>query len=624
VIRRLAGLVFALAAIALVASSASASGGGLQLTSAGGARFPYRSFVLTLPSNRTLGPSDVHISENGKPVPGLTVTSSSENVQKHFGVVLVIDASRSMTGKPIAGALAAARAFAKHRNAQEPLGVVTFNSSPVARLPLTTDPKAIDAALSNPPPLARQTHIYDAVYGAIAMLHRASADAGSVVVLSDGADTGSRAKARDVQYYARQYGIRVFSVGLRSGAFNPGALRSLASGSLGQYSEASSPQQLAPIYEQLGARIASEYLVTYRSLARPHRHVVVRAQVAGFPGPVSTQYVTPSLRHRPGNAVHTTSFWREPGTMVLIALLCASLVGVAFALVVRPDPRGVRIRMARFVSPPGPEPDDGHPTLTMRALSGAEESLEGVKWWEKLKEDLEIARIAIPAFHLLLWTAVATIGLCAFLILVGAGPLAALGIGVPFGVRAWVSWKLAQQRKLFAEQLADTLQVVASALRAGHSFIAALAMGVDDAPEPTQKEFRRVVVDERLGVPIEDSMRVVSRRMDSPELEQVILVTILQRETGGNTAEVLEHVTSSIRERFELRRTIQTLTAQGRMSRWILTFLPVGLLGALLLINPAYMHPLVATGVGRVLLVVSAAMITAGSLVIKRIIDIKV
>jgi tight adherence protein B len=132
------------------------------------------------------------------------------------------------------------------------------------------------------------------------------------------------------------------------------------------------------------------------------------------------------------------------------------------------------------------------------------------------------------------------------------------------------------------------------------------------------------VADEQLGVPLEEALGVVARRMASVDLDQVALVSALQRETGGNTAEVLDRVAENVRGRFELRRLVQTLTAQGRMSRWIVSFLPVGLLGLLTLINPEYMAPLYTHAFGRVLLVVAALMVIAGSLVIKRIVTIKV
>jgi tight adherence protein B len=161
-------------------------------------------------------------------------------------------------------------------------------------------------------------------------------------------------------------------------------------------------------------------------------------------------------------------------------------------------------------------------------------------------------------------------------------------------------------------------------MRAGHSFGGALSVVVDDAPEPTRRELARVIADERLGVPLETALGVVVRRMESKDLEQVALVAALQRETGGNTAEVLDRVTDTVRARMALQRMVNTLTAQGRMTRWVLTALPCVLLGVISAVNPGYIQPLFTTMTGRVLLGLAAGMVCAGSFVIKRIVNIKV
>jgi tight adherence protein B len=112
--------------------------------------------------------------------------------------------------------------------------------------------------------------------------------------------------------------------------------------------------------------------------------------------------------------------------------------------------------------------------------------------------------------------------------------------------------------------------------------------------------------------------------MDNKDLAQVALVAALQRQTGGSTAEVLDRVVDTVRERQELRRLIKTLTAAGRMSRWVVTALPVVLLVAIALLNPGYLDPLFSHTSGRVLFVFATLLVVGGSLVIKRIVDIKV
>ena len=119
-------------------------------------------------------------------------------------------------------------------------------------------------------------------------------------------------------------------------------------------------------------------------------------------------------------------------------------------------------------------------------------------------------------------------------------------------------------RKAFEEQLADNLDVLAGAMRTGHSTMGALSVMVDSAIEPSKTEFRRVLQDEQLGVPLDDALMVMARRMQSYDAEQIALVMRLQREAGGNTAEVLDRVAEVIRGRMELRRLVDVLTAQAQ------------------------------------------------------------
>jgi tight adherence protein B len=199
-----------------------------------------------------------------------------------------------------------------------------------------------------------------------------------------------------------------------------------------------------------------------------------------------------------------------------------------------------------------------------------------------------------------------------------------LGLLIPFAVWSFVKRKAERKRAQFAEQLPDNLAVLASAIRAGHSFVGALSVVVNDAPEPARSEFQRVVADEQLGRPLDEALEVVVYRMRNQDLAQVALVAALQRETGGSTAEVLDRVVDTVRDRAELRRLVKTLTAAGRMSRWVVSFLPLALILAILILSPSYLHPLFSHTSGKILFVFATLLVICGSLVIKRIVDIKV
>jgi tight adherence protein B len=446
-------------------------------------------------------------------------------------------------------------------------------------------------------------------------------------VLTDGADTGSVASLEEAAAAAENAHARVFAVGLRSHAFQGSTLKAMAEQGGGVYAEATSAESLVTVYDKLGAQLATEHLIRYRSLQGPGVNVEVEVLVEGTEGSATSSYMTPSLSTKPTPPYHrslNSTLWESPLTMVVASLLAACLVMGAVFVIFNRRKATLRSRMAGFVSLPAEEEKRRRALLTGRVLESAEKSLERTKWWARFKEELQIAEVRVSAVSIVVITGAVTA--VAMWILYGLGGLlfAPLALFIPITVRWFLKRKLTRRRKLFSEQLPDNLQVLSSALRAGHSFVGALSVVVDDSPAPSRDEFRRVIADEQLGVPLQDALDEVARRMDNRDLEQVSLVAALQRETGGNTAEVLDRVTDTIRERFELRRLVKTLTAQGRMSRWVVSALPCVLLAIITLINPNYMSPLFHTSTGRGLLVFAGVFVVLGSVVIGRIVNIKV
>jgi tight adherence protein B len=622
------GLAGVIAAFALIGPPvASADDGGLRLSQTGSARFPSRSYLLSLPPGQSVRAAQVHVREDGALVRGASVVPASAASSQGYGVVLVIDTSRSMKGRPIADAFAAARAFARRRQPRQQLGVVTFNGTATERLSLTTDQRRIAQVLAKPPQLGRNTHIFDAVDTAVRMLGTAQLNPASVVVLSDGSDTGSGSVSKEVEARAQRAGVRIFSVGLRSGAFDPRALGKLAAATGAGYTQASNPGDLARIFDDLGSRLANEYVLMYRSLAGPKHRVHVSVSVDGLAQPATTEYVTPALRiavppYRAGN------FWATGSALFLVSLTCALLlVATVYFAFSRPGGRNLRRRVSQFVTAPavGAFPDSAVVVASQPVFSDFGRAFEGMKWWPAFEEEADVAQIDMPATQLAGITVAVTVFLVAVLALASGSMLAAsLALVIPYGVRRFVTFKVQRQRKRFSEQLADNLQVISSALRAGHSLVSAMAVAVTDAPQPTKREFERILADEKLGVQLDEGLSVVARRMENRDLEQLTLVASLQRDTGGNTAEVLDRVADTVRERADLRRLITTLTAQGKISGWIVTALPVVLALMISVMSPTYLEPLVATGIGHAMIITSVVLLVIGKLAINKIVDIKV
>jgi tight adherence protein B len=588
------------------------------------ARFPFRSVVLTAPPGVAISAKDVQVTENGQPVTSLSVQSVANAQAGKFGTVLVVDASDSMAGRPIEAAVRAARAFAAHRPSTDALGVVSFNTRVTVALPLTTSQTAINNALTTAPRLKYGTHIYDAVMRGLQMIEDARLTAGTVVLLSDGADTGSKLREPQLVAVARKAHVRLFTVGFRSGAFNPVALKALAGTTGGTFTTATSPKQLEQVYNGLGERLSGEYLVQYRSTAGPNQLVTVRLAIAGA-ARTAVQYKTPPLpiiSVQPFHRSLADRVWGSTLAMIIFALAAALLIGFAMWALLRPPQRSLQRRVAEFVSLYSPRETA---KTNVPAVSAVDQSLRRSSRWRQFVESIEIADIAMTPVQIVFLTLVATI-FAGFMILALFGSPAFLlfALVVPLASYNGVTGRLARRRRQFSEQLPDTLQVIASALRAGHTLIGALAVVATEAPSPTSDEMKRVVADEQFGVPLDDALDRVAVRMANREFEQVAVVAGLQREAGGNVAEVLDRVADAVRERIELRQLVRSLTAQGRLSRWLLTALPPGLAGIIAFLDPGYLSPLFHKSGGKAILVIAGIMVIIGSLAIKKIVEIDV
>jgi tight adherence protein B len=624
-------VVIVAALVALLGSApagAAADGGEIRLARVP-SKFPWRTFAVTLPKEVALKPGLIRVLENGEPVGRVAVTPMGGATGGDFGAVLLIDASTSMRGAAIEGAIKAARAFAERRKPNQKLALASYNDTTRVLLPFTRDEEKIEETLSTTPPVAYWTRMYDAIEDVVTLIRTEELQYSAIVLLSDGQELGSSSTLEAATQAARERGVRIFTVALMSRFFDSTTLKSLAHRTGGEYFEASSPNALVGIYRRLGTQLANEYLLQYQSFAGPGEQVRVHVSVAAIGAKGNATYKSPKLPvqiavPKPIERSIADEIVQSGLTMLILILLLAAMVASTLVLMLRPRTSGIRERLGAFVAVAQPSEKRQTAALSEKLLAGTEYSFKNRRWWGRFKEALLIAEISMAPEQVILLTAISTL-LAAWLLSILISTIAAvLALGVPLLVRMFINVRAERQRRAFADQLPDNLQVLSSALRAGHSLIGALSVVVDDAPEPSRREYRRVVADEQLGVPLDEGFTNVARRMRNRDLEQVALVAGLQRETGANSAEVLDRVAETVRERAALRRLVRTLTAQGRMARWIVSALPVALLAVISVLNPEYMKPLLSRTAGQLMLVFAAIMVISGSLVIKRIINIRI
>lgn len=209
--------------------------------------------------------------------------------------------------------------------------------------------------------------------------------------------------------------------------------------------------------------------------------------------------------------------------------------------------------------------------------------------------------------------------------LVVAGPLLAVVFVLlsPLAGHLVLGFLAGKRRNTFDQQLGDTLQLLAGGLRAGHSILRAIDAAATESLSPTSEEMRRVVTETSLGRDLQSSLNDTAERMRNEDFVWIAQAIQINREVGGNLAEVLDQVNETIRERSEIKGHIKSLAAEGKFSAYILMAMPIGIVVMLMLVNPGYMNVLFTHPLGWGMIVASVILMTIGGLWMRKIIDLK-
>jgi tight adherence protein B len=205
-------------------------------------------------------------------------------------------------------------------------------------------------------------------------------------------------------------------------------------------------------------------------------------------------------------------------------------------------------------------------------------------------------------------------------------PLLALPAGVFAGwlPLAWARYRKDKRIRMFEKQFPDALDMLVGALRAGLALTGAIQVVADESPDPVGREFGILSEENRLGLDLKEALTKLGERVDSQELHLFVTAVIMQRETGGNLAEILEGTAAVIRDRFRILGDVRSLTAHARLSGFILMVLPLAMAGVILTVAPDYLKGLLADPAGRYLIYGALSLQVIGVLVMRRIINIKV
>lgn len=623
----------ALLAVVMVSPAAFASGK-VSIREVDVAEFPYVRLIVSTREAVSLDRRDVEVVENGLSV-GVADVYPLGAESDGVDAVLAIDVSNSMRGRQLSTALAAAQTFLAGVPSSMPLGIVMFSDQPIVLSSVSDDRASVEAAVASIGGSTSQgTALFDTVATASAMFDPETNAQHNLILVTDGRNTGGDHDLAQAVAAAETAGMHVFAVGLFGPETDEATLRTLAGETGGAYA-AISPDELEAVYAGLAEEFTRQYVVEYRSKAPLGAAVTVEIRLPV--GSDSVGFLAPGYEALPierRGAAGGISFWAGPIGMSLVVGLTFLAVLALSVAVANTDARRRREQHLRSTLVPQVESvwdPEGAPranatTLIPRRFADLAERAAGkTEAGQRLARRLEQAGWAIRSGEFLWMVAVTVVllGLVGFIVgsVVGGFAGAALGAMVPF---ALLSRAATRRLAAIQAQLADTLMVIASSMRAGHSFMQSLDSAAKEVDEPAAGEFGRVLTEIRLGRDTDGALEALVERVGSQDLEWAVTAIKIQRKIGGNLAEVLETVAKTIRERETLRRQVKVLSAEGRISIVVLTVLPILLAGYIMLVNPEYLKTLTTTTAGIAISITGGMLMVFGYFWMRKIVRLDV
>jgi tight adherence protein B len=611
--------------------------------------FPTMRVVFTPPDGAPDGLTidDVSIAQDGELLEYELDALDTEPVE----VVLLIDASGSMAGAPMAAAREAALGFVDVLPPGSDIAVVAFGTAPETVSGFGTSLDELTNAISQIQPEG-ETAVHDAVIHGVGVLEEGPRDRQFLVLLSDGADTASTGSLDDALTSLASIEVGFYAIELRGSEFDPAALQSMAEAAGGRVIPASDAEALAGAYTEIAEELVSQYILEFEPLhggettfsltvatqsGDATRHfdlslppfeapVETPTEVVETPVPVtlpeglSIEITPPRVRIVDAPGLFQTDWALTSGLALMFIVLM-----MTFGMALRPQGRYQRRRGSQRLAEEQTEPFEGTTSLLSRLGSAVQTRMRAraAERESGLARALDAAGVALKVGEFVVLTTLLAMAGVAVGLLLGNLVLAALlGASVLGMTRLWLRSKADARRKQFTEQLEGTLQLIAGSLRAGYGVNQAINTVANEAEEPTAGEFSRVVAETRLGRDLDDSLAALADRMQNVDFEWVIDAIAIQRSVGGDLAEVLDTVGRTIRDRNHIRRQVQALSAEGRMSAFVLISLPFAIAGLISVTNPEYLSELTTTTVGRVILLVCAVLMGIGIAWIRKIVRI--
>ena len=608
--------------------------------------FPEINLYINFKEGSKLGSQDLkqedfRVFENGKEIEEVR-TERIAVISEPIGVVLAIDTSGSMKGDPIEDAKSAALVFMDEMRRVDEFIIIGFADEVTTYTSFTTDRERLIEAVAELE-AEGETSLFDGIYVSLNKFNeRQDLKYKYVIVLSDGTDTVSKLTASDVISKIASENIMVFSIALMSYDYNPGDLRAISNSSGGELLTAAVSSQLKELYREISRKIRNQYMVSYKS-SWPNTEAIeveLLIESPALSGVQTTQYDNPYyvppptgiiLQNRSGFLQLFDAWWAK---YIIYAAIFLGITLFLYILVMIIIPRKRVLKSKTDIygyipSVGGSEEGTRSQRSRSRFFSSIVSAVSGLSkkrgFGDVFETRLQRAGMTISSSEFITIHIISLIVLSLAVFFLTRNYIFTFLVFIiilliPFLI---LNLRTAARLRKFHEQLPDTLQLISGSLKAGYSFNQALSMVVEETMPPTSDEFGRVLSEIRMGLQEREALENMAERMGSEHFDWVVMSVNIQREVGGNLAEVMEIISNTIRERDTVLRQIKALTAEGRLSAYILISLPILLAIVLSFLNREYISLLFTSVLGWIMIGVALVLMIIGIFWIIRIVRVE-
>jgi tight adherence protein B len=609
--------------------------------------FPEITFYMDFKEGSKIGSlelesQDLKIIENEAEIKDFDI-DKVDTIREPIGIVLAIDTSGSMKGAPITDAKSATILFIDQMREIDNFAVVGFSDDVKVYSALTKDRGQLRNSIMQLE-AEGETSLFDGIDISISQFKDFNIRYKYLIVLSDGLDTVSILKPEDNIRNAQNENITVYSIALLSEDYSPADIERISESTGGELLVAANTEELKELYSSISRKIRNQYSVSYLSLwpniENINTEIVLDKSELSESAIIS--YGNPYFAPEPTQIVQEKSlfyfkyldFWWV--RLILYFAIFSSLILFIYAFVLvifKPKPV-LKYKTAIYGSKAktiavtdeeeiGNKKESSGFFRRISSLTAKATARRGFADFFDLKLQRAGLKLRGSEFMTIHIIAVVIVGILVQFFLKNVlitSAVVILLIFIPFLI---INIQISQRVQKFDDQLPDALQLISGALKAGYSFNQALTMVVDEIKPPISEELTRVLSEIRMGSSERVALENSADRVGSQHYAWMVMAINVQREVGGNMAEIMEIISNTIRERARVMNQIRALTAEGRISAIILIALPICLGIVLFILNREYMSLLLTSRLGMAMLIISGVLMIAGIIWILKIVRVR-